>query len=372
MAERTCSCAHCGALFTAKRSDAVACSPRCNHRLRNGAAATRACLGCGSNISNRMGNAKYCEPCADGRSRVHEATRKAKASMNTACVGCGVAFATPSSKRYCDLRCAGRTNRAKQLAVTLTKICGGCGEAFTTNDNRRSECSIACNHWVRSHPGRPRRLNRPCVTCGQPMPRTVNVGAKYCGSDCRPASRRSGRHTMPLSTRRREIDCAFCGVRFMTHQTKRKYCSEWCGSTGYNSQTEETAYARRLGRTCERCGTAIPKTARVDKRFCTESCQVCFNQELRRARKRGLPSEPISRAEIFARDNYTCHICMKPIKDKPVLDHLIPLAHKNSPGHVKENVAAAHAFCNGSKNARVRPEDYDLYIRLSLGGSVCA
>jgi 5-methylcytosine-specific restriction endonuclease McrA len=166
--------------------------------------------------------------------------------------------------------------------------------------------------------------------------------------------------------------CGYCRSEFTTARTNQKYCSEWCSDSGTNCRSAATAYDRRLGRTCERCGTAIPKTDRVNKRFCSETCQVCFNQELRRARKRGLPSERINRADVFARDNYTCHICMKPIEDKPVVDHLIPLALKDSPGHVWENVAAAHAYCNGSKGARVRPEDYDLYIRLSLGGSVCA
>ena len=61
---------------------------------------------------------------------------------------------------------------------------------------------------------------------------------------------------------------------------------------------------------------------------------------------------------------------MEPVTERPVLDHLIPLAHRDSPGHVRENVACAHAYCNASKRDRVRPEDYDLYIRLSLGGYV--
>ncbi|MBF6411054.1 HNH endonuclease [Nocardia farcinica] len=90
-----------------------------------------------------------------------------------------------------------------------------------------------------------------------------------------------------------------------------------------------------------------------------------MNQEMRRARKRGLPVEKISRAEIFERDDYTCHICCQPIDGSPVLDHLIPLALPDSPGHVRANVAAAHAFCNSSKCARVRPEDYELYLKLS-------
>jgi 5-methylcytosine-specific restriction endonuclease McrA len=188
-----------------------------------------------------------------------------------------------------------------------------------------------------------------------------------------PATRPDGRKaTLPRKLRIRTAECEYCGKEFQTANTLQKYCSNWCSDTGYSCKTEKTRYELRFGRTCVRCGEEIPHTARVNKKFCTESCQVCFNQELRRARKRGLPVERISRAEIFARDNYICHICDEPINDKPVLDHLIPLAIKNSPGHVKENVAAAHAYCNCAKNARVTAADYRMYTELCLGGLLTA
>lgn len=372
MAQRTVTCAQCGTDFTAHRSDAVVCSQRCGARFRKGSSQTRLCSGCGADISHRMGNAKFCEPCSATRATVHEASRKAKAAVHTACFGCGTSFAVPSHNRFCSSECAGKTNRAKQLSVEITKTCTACGELFITLDNRRNQCGTACKQWAQKYPDLPRLLDQPCATCNRPIPRSVNAGARYCSSECRPTTRGGGRRTAARTARYREAECAYCGATFPTHRTNQRYCSQWCCDRGNSCRTDATTFMQRLGRACRRCGTAIPTTARVNKQFCCESCQVCFNQEIRRARKRGLPSEPISRAEIFARDNYTCHICMKPIEDRPVLDHLIPLALKDSPGHVWENVAAAHAHCNGSKGARVRPEDYDLYVRLSLGGSVCA
>jgi 5-methylcytosine-specific restriction endonuclease McrA len=90
------------------------------------------------------------------------------------------------------------------------------------------------------------------------------------------------------------------------------------------------------------------------------------NQDVRRMRRRGLPVERISRAEIFERDEMVCHLCYLPITGKPTLDHIIPIATPCSPGHVWENVAAAHSKCNSGKRDRVTPEDWVLYQELRI------
>nr|WP_272924117.1 MULTISPECIES: HNH endonuclease [unclassified Streptomyces] len=61
-----------------------------------------------------------------------------------------------------------------------------------------------------------------------------------------------------------------------------------------------------------------------------------------------------------------CHLCVMPIIGKPTIDHIIPIATPGSPGHVWENVAAAHSTCNSSKRNRVQPEDWVLYAELRL------
>lgn len=163
--------------------------------------------------------------------------------------------------------------------------------------------------------------------------------------------------------------CANCGEEFETSVSRAKYCGASCG---YKAQySKKIPEERRYGRVCPYCGDSISDSDLIYKVYCTKSCQAKSNAAIRRARRRKLPSERISRHKVFKRDNYTCHLCMKPVVDgRPVIDHIIPLAVDGSPGHVWENVATAHAKCNFSKNARVRPEDYDLYVRLSLGGSV--
>ena len=249
-----------------------------------------------------------------------------------------------------------------------TKTCVGCGEKFVSRSNRGRYCKNACGGMFRKHGSAPKRTGRKCITCSVPIPETANLHTKFCGEDCRPATRPSGRtQTLPKKLRTRTAVCAYCGKRFTTTKTLQRFCSKWCSDTGVRCISAEQVYALRLGRNCLRCGVGIPIKSRVDKKFCSATCQVCFNQEMRRARKRGLPVEKISRAEVFERDNYTCHICQRLIEDGPVIDHLIPLALPDSPGHVWANVAAAHAFCNSSKCARVRPEDYELYLRLKQG-----
>lgn len=89
------------------------------------------------------------------------------------------------------------------------------------------------------------------------------------------------------------------------------------------------------------------------------------NQDKRRTRKRGLPTEDVSRAEIFERDNMTCHLCGYEITDLPTIDHIVPISHPDCPGHVWENLAAAHSSCNIAKRDRVTQHDFDLYDRLS-------
>lgn len=336
-------CQGCGVTVVG-RSDKLYCSARCRTRHKSGIAHIRACAQCGVDISARTARARYCETCAEVR-------------------------ATESSRRRGSLR-PSHKRAARRSSLRLID-CPGCGNTFTPGSNRAKYCTNRCGQNYRRHGVPLPRHGRICITCACPLPPTETLNRKYCSEACRPAKRPNGRMaTLPRSQRQRSAQCAYCSKTFTTAQTGQKYCSKWCSDHGYANHSPKTAYERRLGRTCKRCGTAIPDTERVNRIFCTVSCQVCFNQEIRRARRRGLPVERISRAAVFERDNYTCHICLKRIDDRPVLDHLIPLALESSPGHVYENVAAAHAYCNSAKNARVRTEDYELYVRLSLGGSV--
>lgn len=65
---------------------------------------------------------------------------------------------------------------------------------------------------------------------------------------------------------------------------------------------------------------------------------------------------------IFARDNWLCQICFRPIPrlvsspydpQRATIDHRLPLAAGGS--HTYANLQSAHLGCNSSKGARPQP-----------------
>lgn len=127
---------------------------------------------------------------------------------------------------------------------------------------------------------------------------------------------------------------------------------------------------------CEYCGDPISNEARYNKRHCTNRCTAMANQVIRRARMESLPAEAFSRWAVFERDGWVCHLCGLPVDGSlggldpmmPSLDHIIPFNEPGCPGHVWTNVALAHLFCNFSKNARTRQEDWSLHLALVVTG----
>lgn len=366
MTNHTRACAACGNTFTSVRSDAMVCSAKCGARLRKARAmgvalAPRACHSCGADLSKRHGNARYCRDCYETQEKQHEANRARTAT----CPHCGQTFtARTGREKYCTLRCSGLAARARQLAMKMHRTCTACGVAFTATDTRQVTCSIACRMWSRNHPGEPRITVIPCVICGAPA-QGSRAGVKYCSAECsrEPFNRLRRERRGTLKKPPKHTTCIACSEPIPSPRPGKKYCSTKCGQRYYVAPDR---FLERFGRTCERCGTAIDDNERICKRFCTTSCQVMHNQDVRRMRRRGLPMERISRAEIFERDGMLCHLCYLPITGKPTIDHVIPIATPGSPGHVWENVAAAHRACNSSKRDRVRPEDWVLYQELRL------
>jgi hypothetical protein len=97
-----------------------------------------------------------------------------------------------------------------------------------------------------------------------------------------------------------------------------------------------------------------------------------MNNYIRTAKRLGVPYEKrITRKSVLKADDWTCmmEVCVygdrKIDRDVPPLinrqipdeygtvDHIVPLASPGSPGHVLENVRAAHRLCNRADVARV-------------------
>ena len=72
---------------------------------------------------------------------------------------------------------------------------------------------------------------------------------------------------------------------------------------------------------------------------------------LYRARKRGLPAEPVSPRAVFERDEWKCGLCSEQVDRKDAsLDHIIPVSRGG--WHVESNLQLAHLRCNQSKGNR--------------------
>lgn len=184
MAKRTAICTHCDGEYITSRSDSRFCSQRCCYQARIGKPHQRACDACGTDITERHYNAKFCEPCYTVRpSTIHEAARDAKRPWYESCKSCGKQFDRPKQQEHCNSHCLGKYIRRNQLAMEIIKDCVGCGEPFTTMDNRRSTCGTGCRQWVAKYPGVMRALDRECLHCGTPF-RAPTAARKYCTPAC--------------------------------------------------------------------------------------------------------------------------------------------------------------------------------------------
>lgn len=181
---RSKDCLQCGRAFEYTRSDAQFCGQRCSIRFRKGTPKVRLCTGCGGDISDRMGNAKFCAPCYEDRPQVHQEARKQRLAREAECAQCLERYtAHAPEQRFCSMRCSLKANRALQLSVILTKECRGCGEEFTTRDARVVACSIACKQWAKKYPGKTRVLMAQCETCGVLFEGT-RAGMRFCSRRC--------------------------------------------------------------------------------------------------------------------------------------------------------------------------------------------
>jgi 5-methylcytosine-specific restriction endonuclease McrA len=72
-----------------------------------------------------------------------------------------------------------------------------------------------------------------------------------------------------------------------------------------------------------------------------------------------MKGERIDPLEVFARDDWTCHICRRPVdrtapprsSASPSIDHVVPLSRGGA--HTLNNVRCAHYGCNSGKCDRI-------------------
>lgn len=173
-------------------------------------------------------------------------------------------------------------------------------------------------------------------------------------------------------------ECADCGTGIGHRSALAKYCQACSIVRDQAAAKEWHARKRKPRKPCAQCGgSTAGRAARAQ--FCQECARlrkrdrVNLHRINRRSQGQGGPTrEALFRAEIFARDEFVCHICGFPTSLRyspsdplsPVVDHLIPLALPETPGHVWENAACAHKRCNNKKHVKVTQADRRLYLRL--------
>lgn len=172
----------------------------------------------------------------------------------------------------------------------------------------------------------------------------------------------------------RVIVCPACVTRFETTDSRKAFCSALCHQRFHSVQRIHYRNCRTCGRLFVAGGNrwnAVSCSSRCRHAARLESSRADWarnyerakrlarrNTALRRARMKGVEVERFSHEQVFDRDGWCCHLCRKPInptlrRPNPgaaTLDHIIPLSLGGP--HTLANVAAAHAWCNQSKNNR--------------------
>lgn len=88
----------------------------------------------------------------------------------------------------------------------------------------------------------------------------------------------------------------------------------------------------------------------------------------RRARKKALPTEKYTEADITRLYGTTCYLCAQPvdlsIEEGPLrrnIEHLIPISHPDCPGDLLSNVRWSHSKCNRLKSDSLMEDVADLF-----------
>lgn len=157
--------------------------------------------------------------------------------------------------------------------------------------------------------------------------------------------------------------CARCGVDIDHRDIRSRHCSPRCRDRDYEGSVIGTI------RDCLFCQTPF-SPSKNPQVYCFPRCRgaadIERNREAyhrrnaeRRARERGAAvGEPFTRKQVLDRDGWICQLCLAPIdwdltgrgRFAPAVDHIVPLSKGGR--HSLDNVWAAHAGCNATKQDR--------------------
>jgi 5-methylcytosine-specific restriction endonuclease McrA len=205
-----------------------------------------------------------------------------------------------------------------------------------------------------SMPSRPKRKsNAHCIDCGKPV-RWGRTQETRCREHSRQYSRK-----LAAECRRQEREQALAEYNSRPARALRKLTVAAAGVPA------NFRWVLASGQ-CHRCGEwFVCRVTNSSPQYCSKRCYGQEAKDRRRAREAGVDIEPGQRWRIYARDNYTCQLCLKVISRKAIpesgldftIDHIIPLARGGA--HAEHNWQTAHRICNALKGARLNwtPEE---------------
>jgi 5-methylcytosine-specific restriction endonuclease McrA len=236
----------------------------------------------------------------------------------------------------------------------------------------------------------------PCRECGRSFESTRVNGAgqvqrtcsRTCGSKERARRKADRLQALAIEAEtRRSGTCAQCATAYRKASATQRYCSPQC-------YRDATTTPRTL--TCAHCCEQLvakwkrlhPECAKArkmaDKKARRKASRAKAREDRKhtsRAKRFGVPRDSsIRNVDVYERDGWTCQLCHRPISKRllgrnesqaPSIDHIIPLSMPGSPGHVWNNVQAAHRVCNSTKGATPRGQgrlDLGLGVPVSPGG----
>jgi hypothetical protein len=142
----------------------------------------------------------------------------------------------------------------------------------------------------------------------------------------------------------------------------KDYIKSWRQKYNQKRKEQHRAYInerrKRLGR-----GKPWAGKKAADRRYYRANKQKFFDYAAQRRAWENNPllhHERIRRHDIFARDNFICHICKKKVRKGDLsIDHLIPVSKGGR--HISENLATAHLRCNIGRGAGRKPAQLRLF-----------
>lgn len=214
-----------------------------------------------------------------------------------------------------------------------------------------------------------------CEGCGRTFPIWRDGAMRYCSRACagldigseiarerKAVRQRNYKAVVRKHFQHREQKvCPSCQQLFLTALSRQTYCSSACWV--------KSRRVDKAPRSCPQCACMFtPFPGRKPRTFCSAACRLKYfriahgKSHRHRARRYGVPYEPVNRLKVFERDRWTCQICgaktprklMGTIdKRAPELDHRIPMAPPHSGGHTYVNCQCACRDCNIRKGSRL-------------------